>query len=200
MPIMPRLAMKGGSFPTVISPPVTAPQAAPVRMPTRTATGTDCPACRARTAVTPARVSTLPRDRSIPSVRITRVAATPMMRSTEPCSMMLRKFPTVKKPGAVTPKNAIMNSTTQATGGSFARAAGRSLSGRVLFATPPSVMARPRVPWHTPRSAPGSPAHAAPRRRPDPVASRRCGRSSRESPAGRRRSSARRRPASPARS
>ena len=108
--------MKEGSFPTVTSPPVTAPQATPVRRPTRTATGTDCPSCRARTAVTPAKVSTLPRDRSMPSVRITSVAATPMMRSTEPCSVMLRKFPTVKKPGAVTPKNAIMNSTTQATG------------------------------------------------------------------------------------
>ncbi len=95
MPIVARVAMKGGSFTRVISRPFTRPHAAPVAMPTTRLSATHSPTdgptrpdttgIRLRmlhAATTLENASTEPTERSMPPDTITNVIPTPMITNT----------------------------------------------------------------------------------------------------------------------
>ena len=79
---MPSVAMKGGTFILAMTKPLTRPQAPPASRPTTTPSGTGSPRSTMNTPVmTAEKVSTVPIERSMPPVMMTKVtpnASTPL--------------------------------------------------------------------------------------------------------------------------
>ena len=97
--IIPRVAMKGGSRPTVISRPLIRPHASPIASAIAIPTGAGRPLSSASARPIPAKASTDPTDRSMPPEMITNVIPMATMAFRAVCSSTLSRFETVRKCG-----------------------------------------------------------------------------------------------------
>src|SRR5712691_4659516 len=106
MLIMPRVAMKAGRRPLVISMPFTRPQVPPTAMPAAMAAPVGQPARNAAASTTPASASSEPTERSMPPERITKVIPTAITALMLVCSATLSRLETDRKCGVSSESNA----------------------------------------------------------------------------------------------
>ena len=106
-PIMPRVAMNGGSRSLAVNSPLTHPSAAPAARAQPHASGAGNPDFAAEAATSEESASTLPTDRSIPPVRMTTVMPSETTPMIDDCRSTFSRLATVKKRPSSDPASSI---------------------------------------------------------------------------------------------
>src|SRR5688572_9629859 len=109
---MPRVVMKGGILPAVVTRPFTVPSAVPTAAPASAASGTGTPWASRSAVQRPLSASRDPTDRSMPPEMITKVSPMPRMALMDDCWVTFRRLSALRKCGEATPSSTTSAAST----------------------------------------------------------------------------------------